>query len=58
MGLNTIDANNEVLDGITQLTAEFQKGNLVVCSECKNTIREIQTYVWDGEASKRGDDKP
>jgi len=58
MGLNTIDANNEVLDGITQLTAEFQKGNLVVCSECKNTIREIQTYVWDGDASKRGDDKP
>lgn len=54
----TIDANNEVLDGITMVTSEMRKGNLTVRPNCKNLIKEIESYVWDKKASERGDDKP
>jgi len=37
---------------------EMQQGNLFILEECKNTIREIQSYVWDAKAAKRGDDQP
>jgi phage terminase large subunit len=29
-----------------------------ILDTCKDTIREIQSYVWDEKASERGDDKP
>jgi PBSX family phage terminase large subunit len=54
----TVDANNEVLDGIQIMTSEMQKGNLVVMECCKNLIRELETYVWDKKASEKGDDEP
>ncbi len=57
-GLHTVNANNEVLDGITMMTSEMRKGNLFVCSECKNTIREIESYVWDTKAAEKGWDEP
>lgn len=58
MGMHCIDANNEVLDGITMMTSELQRGTLSICSECKNTIREIETYVWDSKAAEKGWDEP
>lgn len=57
-GLQVIDADNDVLNGITFMTSEMQKGNLFVCSECTNTIREIESYVWDSKAAEKGDDEP
>lgn len=54
----TIDANNEVLDGITMVTSEMRKGDLTIRPHCKNLIKEIESYVWDKKASERGDDKP
>jgi PBSX family phage terminase large subunit len=57
-GIHTVDANNEVLDGITMMTSEMKRGTIVVCSECKNTIREIETYVWDQKAAVKGWDEP
>ena len=57
-GLRPIDANNEVLDGIQMMCSEMQKGNFYVMQECKNTIREIESYVWDNKAAERGDDEP
>jgi phage terminase large subunit len=54
----TVDANNEVLDGIQMMTSEMQKGNLGILECCVNTIREIETYVWDKKAADRGDDEP
>jgi PBSX family phage terminase large subunit len=58
LGLTTIDANNEVLDGITMVCSEMRKGNLTIRPGCKNLIKEIESYVWDKKASERGDDKP
>lgn len=58
IGIHTVDANNEVLDGITMMTSEMKRGTLVVCSECKNTIRELESYVWDQKKAIRGEDEP
>lgn len=57
-GLHTIDANNDVTDGINMTTSEMKKGNLYVCSECTNTIREIEGYVWDNKKGEKGEDCP
>jgi PBSX family phage terminase large subunit len=58
IGITTIDANNEVLDGITITSSEMQKGNLVIHERCPNLIREIESYVWDEKESKKGYDEP
>jgi PBSX family phage terminase large subunit len=57
-GLNAEHANNDVENGIQMMTSEMAKGNLVICAECVNTIREIETYVWDNKAAERGYDEP
>jgi PBSX family phage terminase large subunit len=57
-GMHIVDANNDVENGIQIMTSEMKKGNLFVCSECKNTIREIEGYVWDNKAAEKGWDEP
>jgi PBSX family phage terminase large subunit len=57
-GLHVIDADNDVINGINYMTSEMAKGNLFVCGECKNLIREIETYAWDSKASEKGEDRP
>jgi hypothetical protein len=34
------------------------KGNLVVCSECVNLVKELEGYVWDSKKAGRGEDEP
>lgn len=57
-GLHAVHANNDVQNGIAIMTSEMLDGNLMICSECKNTIREIETYVWDNRKSEKGFDEP
>lgn len=57
-GIQVQDANNDVTNGILMMTTEMKKGDLVVCSECTNTIREIETYVWDPAKASKGIDEP
>ncbi len=57
-GIHIVHANNSVDDGIQMMTSEMKKGNLYVCSECTNTIREIESYVWDSKAAEKGYDEP
>lgn len=57
-GVHVVHANNNVRDGIQLMTTEMKKGNLFVCSECKNLIREIEGYVWDPRAASKGEDAP
>lgn len=52
------DANNDVDYGIRKMTNEMQQGNLLICTECKNLIREVQGYVWDSKKAKLGIDSP
>lgn len=57
-GMRVVEANNDVLNGIEYMTSEMAKGNLFVCAECKNLIKEIEGYVWDEKKSKQGEDAP
>ncbi len=57
-GMHVIHANNEVENGIQMMTAEMKKGNLYVCANCTNTIREIESYVWDSKQAEKGYDEP
>lgn len=57
-GIHMVDANNEVLDGITMMTSEMKRGTIVICDECKNLIREIESYVWDQKQALKGYDEP
>jgi PBSX family phage terminase large subunit len=57
-GLKPVDANNDVLDGISYMSSEMQKGNLFIMNNCKNLIREIEGYVWDSRKAEMGLDAP
>lgn len=57
-GMGVIEANNDVVNGIQMMTSEMAKGNLFVLNNCKNTIKEIENYVWDSKKSKEGEDAP
>jgi PBSX family phage terminase large subunit len=57
-GIHAVHADNSVESGIQRFTMEMKKGNLTVCSECVNTIREIEGYVWDPKAAEKGYDEP
>lgn len=57
-GMHVIHANNDVFNGIQMMTQEMQRGNLSVLADCKNTIREIESYVWDSKAAAKGYDQP
>jgi PBSX family phage terminase large subunit len=58
LGLHVVHANNDVKNGIMTMTSEMMKGNLYILAECKDTIREIQSYVWDSKAAQKGYDEP
>lgn len=51
-------AINDVLDGIRFVANLMMQGDLVICSCCKNLIKEIQGYVWDEKSVINGEDKP
>jgi PBSX family phage terminase large subunit len=56
--MHVVHANNDVFNGIQKMCDEMQKGTLVICEECKNLIREVESYVWDNKSAERGDDEP
>ena len=58
LGIHTVDANNNVLDGIAMTCSEMSKGTVVILDRCKNLIREIESYVWDPRESAKGYDEP
>jgi PBSX family phage terminase large subunit len=57
-GLHPVDANNDVEDGIRIMTSELRNGKIVICRNCKNLIREVESYVWDKKQSEKGYDEP
>jgi len=56
MGIN--DADNDVVNGIMTHSRMLKSGEFAVSSDCKNSIREYQSYVWDEKAQDKGEDKP
>lgn len=57
-GMHVVEANNDVYNGIQMMCTEMGKGNLTVCQDCPNLIKEIESYVWDSKKSAQGDDCP
>lgn len=57
-GIHTVDANNDVENGIAIMTTMVRDGKCLVMDKCKNLIREIEGYCWDTKAAERGEDRP
>lgn len=57
-GIAVVDADNDVLNGITYMTSEMAKGNLFICDECKVLTDEVSQYVWDRKKAEKGEDAP
>lgn len=47
-------ADNDVLDGIRDTAVCLQRGTLKIFDTCRETLKEIEGYVWDDKA----EDKP
>ena len=51
-------AKNDVIDGIRFVASLLNKEEIAFSKECKNTILEFNSYIWDVKASEKGEDKP
>lgn len=58
VGGKVAKAHNSVLDGIRCVSGVINAGDLIISPDCEHLLAEISNYVWDEEASKRGEDKP
>lgn len=57
-GYKVIKAKNDVSEGIRCVSRALGERRLTVNPECRNTLREFASYVWDSSADSRGEDKP
>lgn len=52
------EADNNVLDGIREVSKKLKNKVLFIVDKCKSLLREFNAYVWDAKAQKHGEDKP
>lgn len=57
-GIWYCDAVNDVLEGIRTVSTLLGKKKIRIHERCVKLISELQTYSWDVQAAKRGEDKP
>lgn len=57
-GFHTKKANNDVPNGIQDVSTMLRQNKLKFCKRCKNAIREFGLYSWDTRATERGEDMP
>lgn len=55
---HTQNANNDVLNGISDICTMLKKDRLLFSFKCENTIKEFELYMWDDKAAQRGEDAP
>lgn len=53
-GFKVLKADNNVLDGIRDTAVCLQRGRVRIFDTCKETIKELEGYVWDAKE----EDKP
>ncbi len=57
--IRTVDADNDVKNGIQLQASLLASGRLFVCADdCPETVKEIPNYIWDKRAQIRGEDAP
>lgn len=57
-GFRTVDADNDVINGIANTGKLLEDGYILISEKCKNTIDEFDLYVWDEKAANAGEDVP
>lgn len=57
-GYTTRQADNDVLNGISDVGSMLKAERLYFSPKCKRTIEEFGVYSWDEKASQHGEDKP
>ena len=57
-GFNVLKAKNDVLTGIRQTADALRNGKIVICRDCRDTLREMELYVWENgrDAPKKEND--
>jgi PBSX family phage terminase large subunit len=57
-GWHVKKAKNDVLEGIRNMATALSTELIKYNDCCKESLREITSYVWDEKAMERGEDKP
>lgn len=57
-GVYVVSADNDVPDGIRKTAALIGRRVIQVCETCDRLIDEMGSYIWDGKAAQRGEEKP
>lgn len=57
-GLNSVNADNEVVYGIRTMSSLVAAKRVIISDRCPNLIREMPGYSWDPKATLKGEDKP
>lgn len=52
------EANNDVKDGINDVSTLLRSNMILINDCCTNTIAEFGIYSWDEKATERGEDAP
>ena len=47
-----IPAKNNVSDGISEVTIALKRGDIKICKNCTNSIREFSLYRWQSTTNK------
>lgn len=47
-----VPAKNNVTDGISEVAIAIKKGNIKICKNCLNSIREFSLYRWQSTINK------
>jgi len=58
LGYHTQGADNDVLNGISDVCTMLEQGQLYFMDCCENTIEEFGLYMWDEKAADNGLDAP
>ena len=51
-------ADNEVRNGISDVSTMLYKGNILIDKSCKHMIEEFASYCWDEKKAEKGEDAP
>ncbi|MGL5962752.1 MAG: PBSX family phage terminase large subunit [Cetobacterium sp.] len=58
MGVNVINAKNEVIDGIRVTQNLLSSKKIMFSNDLENTFREFGSYAWDVKKADSGKDEP
>ena len=50
--LNVIPAKNNVVDGIREVSTALKRGDIKICKNCENSVREFSLYRWNDNGSR------